>query len=268
MTEGNNSPADGAEQTTLVNSDHNSDSYSELSNLESPSRLSPLEDEVSNFSVLPLSQMKTKRLLEIDDSYFVPISHDQAVSPVTSWFSPVISNNGPSAFTKVNSSQNELTSNKMVNNNPTNNNNDEKLSNLIKLNHIKSAFVKSEPYCCSSRGRSSPGSVGQMFSWKKRIKKEAYIDDRDSPRNGADPMVSSVNVSPLGVKDAELSDEETNVESFKVRALLLTCVKWFRWQRLRYKITSIPSLNSVASTSLTSGSKLEGVWGEILALME
>ena len=222
MTEGNNSPSDSTGQTTLVNSDHNSDSYSELSNFESPSRLSPLEDEdeVNSYAVLPLSQIKRKRMLELDDSYFVPISHDQAVSPVTSLFSPVISNNGPSAFTKVNSSQNELSSNKPVNNNPTNNNNDEKLNNFIKLSQIKSAFVKSDPDCCiSPTGRSSPGSVGHLLFWKKRIKREAYIDDRDSPRNGNDPIMSSVNVSPLGVKDAELSDGEMDVESFKVGGL-------------------------------------------------
>ena len=217
MTEGNNSPIENTGQTTLVNSDHNSDSYSELSNFESPSRLSPLEDEVNDFAVLPLSQTRGKRMLEIDDSYFVPISHDQAVSPATSLFSPVISNNGPSAFTKVNSSHNELTSNKTVNNNSTNNNYDEKLNNILKLNQLKSAFVKSDSDCCTSPEHSSPGSVGQLLSWKKRIKREAYIDDRDSPRNGHDPVVSSVNVSPLGVKDADLSDEETDVDSFKVR---------------------------------------------------
>lgn len=206
ITEGCSSPDGSSGQTTLVSNtfEANSDScsHSELSNLDSPSRLSPLEDETNTDSLSPLSQIKMKRMLELDDSYFVPISHDQKVSP-EAWFPPAVSNNRPSAFTKVKSSQNEITSN--------NNNTTTKQNNLIKLNHIKSAFVKSESYGCLDSRSSSPGSVGQMFSWKKRIKREVLNDEEDSPRNGADPMVSSVNVSPLGVKE-ELSDDEEHIK--------------------------------------------------------
>ena len=221
MVENTSSQSDNSEQTNLVNNfiDQNSDlsSHSDLSNLDSPSRLSPLEGEVNNDSLLPFSRMKMKGMLE--EAYFVPINQDETLSPVM-WPPPVISNNGPSAFTKVKSSHIETTSN----------NNSAKHSNLIKLNHIKSAFAK--PESCNSPGSASmspvsggqlstsPMSVGQLFALKKRIKREA--GEEESLKNGLDPMVSSsMNLSPLRVKE-ESADHDSSFDSksFKVSSFV------------------------------------------------
>ena len=211
MTEGRDSPCDNSEQTNLVHymSDPSSDScsHSELSDMESPSRLSPLEDEVNQESSSPFVQLKMKRMLE--EAYFVPIPHDPSLSRMNSC-PTAISNNGPSAFTKVKSSRDEI--------NKTNT----KHFNLIKLNQIKSVFAKSGSYSNTGSAGTSPVALGHTFALKKSFKKEAFHEKEQFFKNGIDPLGSSSrNSSPLQAKE-ELVDHESpvNSKSYKVSLLI------------------------------------------------
>ena len=207
--EDRDSPCDNREQKNLVEveytSDTNSDSrsYSELSNMESPSRLSPLEADANEESSSPFAQLKMKRML---DTYFVPIPHDASLSPVTC--STAISSNGPSAFTIVKSSPEEELSN----------NTDIKPFNLIKLNQIKSAFAKSGSYSNAGSASSSPVSIGHLYALKKRIKRETFNGDDEPHGTDFDQFISSSRGGvPLHIKEeVEDPDSLDNSESFKV----------------------------------------------------
>lgn len=154
------SPVQGSLMETTPNSisDAGSDSYTEMSPIESPTRFSPLYESADSIqSLSPFARLKLKRKME--DSYFRPITQTYSgVIPQTN----VSSSN---AFTNV--------SNNGSSHEDNNGNKNKHSLNLIKLQQIKSAFTLTEDMDLAT----SAVSLGHVFALKKRIIKREALNE-------------------------------------------------------------------------------------------